>query len=40
MNLDFVIDQNHSYRRAIEVAYEKAKRNGGLMKRLRGSANL
>ena len=30
MNLDFVIDQNHSYRRAIEVAYEKAKRNGGV----------
>ena len=30
MNLDFVIDQNHSYRRAIEIAYEKAKRNGGV----------
>ncbi len=30
MNLDFIIDQNHSYRRAIEIAYEKAKRNGGV----------
>jgi hypothetical protein len=30
MNLDFIVDQNHSYRRAIEIAYEKAKRNGGV----------
>jgi hypothetical protein len=30
MNLDFIVDQNHSYRRAIEIAYEKAKRDGGV----------
>ncbi|MCI8209619.1 hypothetical protein AUC61_08730 [Pseudomonas sp. S25] len=30
MNLTFIIDQNHSYRRAIEIAYEKAKSNGGV----------
>lgn len=30
MNLDLIIDQNHSYRRAIEIAYEKAKNNGGV----------
>ena len=30
MNLDFIVDQNHSYKRAIEIAYEKAKRNGGV----------
>lgn len=30
MNLTFFMDENHSYRRAIEVAYEKAKKNGGV----------
>lgn len=30
MNLDIIIDQNHSYKRAIEIAYEKAKQNGGV----------
>lgn len=30
MNLDFIVDQNHSYKRAIEIAYEKAKREGGV----------
>jgi len=30
MNLDFIVDQNHSYRRAIEIAYAKAKENGGV----------
>lgn len=30
MNLTFFMDANHSYRRAIEVAYEKAKKNGGI----------
>lgn len=32
MNLTFFMDANHSYRRAIEVAYEKAKKMAGLMK--------
>ncbi|WP_122666103.1 hypothetical protein [Pseudomonas viridiflava] len=30
MNLTFIVDQNHSYRRAIEIAYEKAKSEGGV----------
>ncbi|MFK7701159.1 hypothetical protein [Pseudomonas caspiana] len=30
MNLTFIVDQNHSYKRAIEIAYEKAKREGGV----------
>ncbi len=30
MNLDLIVDQNHSYRRAVEIAYEKAKKNGGV----------
>lgn len=30
MNLDIIIDQNHSYKRAIEIAYEKAKMKGGV----------
>lgn len=30
MNLDLIVDQNHSYRQAVEIAYEKAKRNGGV----------
>lgn len=28
MNLNIVVDQNHSYRQAVEIAYEKAKRTG------------
>lgn len=30
MNLTIFMDKDHSYRRAIEVAYEKAKKNGGV----------
>jgi len=30
MNIDLIVDQNHTYRQAVEIAYEKAKRNGGV----------
>lgn len=33
MNLTYIVDPNHSYRRAIEIAYEKAKREGGVDER-------
>lgn len=33
MNLTYTVDPNHSYRRAIEIAYEKAKREGGVDER-------
>lgn len=30
MNLTFIVDQDHSYKQAIKIAYEKAKQNGGV----------
>ncbi|MFJ3484148.1 hypothetical protein ACIPL1_12315 [Pseudomonas sp. NPDC090202] len=30
MNLDLIVDIRHSYRQAVEIAFEKAKRNGGI----------
>lgn len=30
MNLNLVVDQNHSYRQAVEIAYEKAKSTGNV----------
>jgi hypothetical protein len=30
MNLDLIVDQNHSYRQAVAIAYEKASRKGNV----------
>jgi len=30
MNLTLIVDQNHSYKQAVKVAYEKAIRDGGV----------
>jgi hypothetical protein len=30
MNLTLIVDQNHSYRQAVKIAYEKAQLNGGV----------